>query len=126
MPAVSKKIAIIDDDPLILDLYVRKFKDRGYEVLAMNDRTFSMEQLSAFSPSMILLDINMPTRYGLDLLEEMKKKFEKLPYVILLTNNDDQTLAEKGKILGARDYIVKVSKTPTEIADIVDKALMAE
>ncbi len=121
-----KKIVIIDDDALILDLYVRKFKDRGYEVLAMNDRTFSMEQLLAFSPSMILLDINMPTRYGLDVLGDMKKAFEKLPYVILLTNNDDQTLAEKGKGLGARDYIVKVSKTPAEIADIVDKALVTK
>ncbi len=116
----QKKITIIDNDALILDLYVRKFKDRGYDVLAMNDRTLSLEQVVAFSPSVILLDINMPTKNGLDVLAEMKTAFPKLPYVILLTNNEDPTIFERGKELGARDYIVKVLKTPTEIAEAVD------
>ena len=119
----SKKIAIIDDDTLILDLYLRKFRDRGYEVLTMNDRTLSLEKLIAFNPPVILLDINMPTKSGLDVLQEMKKAFPKLPYVILLTNNDEQTLSSRGEELGARDYIVKVSKTPTEIADAVDAVI---
>jgi two-component system alkaline phosphatase synthesis response regulator PhoP len=119
----TKKITIIDDDPLILDLYLRKFKDRGYEVIAMNDRSFSLEKLTAFAPSVVLLDINMPSKSGLDILQEMSVAFSPLPYVILLTNSDDKTLADKGKGLGAHDYIVKVSKTPSEIADIVDDAL---
>lgn len=119
----TKKIAIIDDDALILDLYVRKFNDRGYEVMAVNDRTLSLEKLVAFAPDVVLLDISMPTKSGLDVLQEMSAAFSPLPYVILLTNNDDTSLADKGKELGARDYIVKVSKTPTEIADTVDDAL---
>ncbi|TSC61934.1 MAG: response regulator receiver protein [Parcubacteria group bacterium Gr01-1014_48] len=119
----TKKIAIIDDDPLILDLYLRKFKDRGYEVIAMDDRSFSLEKLLAFAPGVILLDVIMPTKDGLDILEEMRVAFPSLPYVILLTNNDDKTIGEKAKELGARDCIVKVSKTPSEIADIVDNAL---
>lgn len=116
----TKKIAIIDDDVLILDLYLRKFRDRGYEVMTMNDQTLSLPELLAFAPQVILLDINMPTKSGLDVLQELRDTFPLLPYVILLTNNDDKSLADKGKELGARDHIVKVSKTPSEIADIVD------
>ena len=118
-----KKIAIIDDDDLILDLYVRKFSNRGYEVVAMSDRSLSLEKLLDFTPRVILLDINMPTKNGLDVLQEIKNMFPSLPYVILLTNNNEKFFADKGKELGASDYIVKVSKTPTEIADRVDSAL---
>lgn len=120
-----KKIAIIDDDTLILDLYLRKFKDRGYEVITMNDQTISLEKLLAFDPSVILLDINMPTKNGLDVLQEMKGVFPKLPHVILLTNNEEHMLSSRGKELGANDYIVKVSKTPTEIVDAVDQVIGA-
>ena len=120
MPAVTKKIAVVDDDPLILDLYVRKFKERGYDVLAMTDQTLSFEQLASFAPQVMLLDINMPTKSGLDVLAQMKESFKKLPHIILLTNNDDQSIADKGRELGASDYIIKVSRTPTEIADTVD------
>ena len=120
MPAVTKKIVVVDDDPLILDLYVRKFKERGYDVLAMTDQTLSLEQLASFAPQVMLLDINMPTKSGLDVLAQMKESFKKLPHIILLTNNDDQSIADKGRELGASDYIIKVSRTPTEIADTVD------
>ena len=125
MPTANKKIAIIDDDPLILDLYVRKFTERGYKILATNDRDFSMEKLLAFTPKILLLDINMPTKSGLDILKEIRETSKTPLYTILLTNNDEKTLMEKGRSLGANEYIVKVSKTPAEIADIVDTVLQS-
>ncbi|MEK7560812.1 MAG: response regulator [Patescibacteria group bacterium] len=111
-----KKILIVDDDPFIVDMYVLKFKDQGFEVEIASDGKSGWEKVQKFAPDLILLDVVMPSVDGFDLLQKIKSG--KSPAkIILLTNLGQKDDIEKGRQLGADDYLIKAHFTPTEIVD---------
>ena len=75
-------------------------------------------------PNLILLDILMPDVDGYDMLEQLKKtpSTKKIP-VIIFSNLSQKEEIEKGFKLGAADFIIKTSVTPTEISQKVAKQL---
>ncbi len=120
----DKKILVIDDDPLILDIYARKFKDEHFAVRCITDAEATADSVAAYAPSLILLDIAMPHKDGLTILKELKESpATKAITVILLTNNAGKDDMERGLSLGADDYILKVIHTPGEVVEKVKKIL---
>jgi len=69
-------------------------------------------------PSIILLDIMMPKMDGFAVLTELKKNetTKNIP-VLMLSNLGQQSDIDKGQAMGAKDYIVKASMTPTQIVE---------
>jgi len=115
---VKKKILIIEDDEMLLDMYRQKFRMEGFSVIsAKNGQTaiYKAKQI----PDLILLDILMPKMNGFEVLKRIKEDSQtcKIP-VIVLTNigsesvDNDKNLALS---LGARDYLVKALNTPEEV-----------
>lgn len=113
---VEPKVLIIDDDPLILDIYARKFSDEHISVHCIGDRQATPEYIAAYGPSLILLDIAMPHKSGLAILKELKENpTTKNINVVLLTNNANNDAVKQGLSLGADDYILKVLHIPSEV-----------
>jgi len=120
----EKKILVIDDDPIILDIYARKLKDEHLAVRCIADTEATTEYVAEYAPSLILLDIAMPHKDGLTILKELKENpATKAIKVILLTNNAGKDDIQQGLSLGAEDYILKVIHTPGEVVEKVKKFL---
>jgi len=67
------KIAIIEDDPVISQMYRTKFEADGFEVELANNGKRGVALVEAFVPDMILLDLQMPEMGGAEALEIIRK-----------------------------------------------------
>lgn len=118
------KIAIIEDDEVISQMYRMKFEADGFDVqLAVNGK-IGVELVESFKPDMILLDLQMPEMNGAEALEIIRKNTwgKNIP-VIVLTNLGEEEAPKAIQSLGVHSYIVKASLTPREVAAKVKEAL---
>ena len=122
--ATSKKILIIEDDSMVMDMYELRLKEAGYDVLKAKTGDEGLTQAKEAKPDLILLDIIMPGLDGFGVLKTLKAEAstKKIP-VLLLTNLGQESDREKGKKLGAIDYLVKANKTPFQIVEYINKLL---
>ena len=113
------KILIVDDEASIRMLYREEFQDEGYEVVEAEDGHNLIGRIEEGRPDVIVLDIKMAAYDGLDLLQEIRQKFQDLPVIISSAYG-----AYKGdyKTLAADYYVVKSSDL-SELKQKVRKAL---
>lgn len=120
----STKVAIIEDDIAISQMYRLKFETEGYEVETADNGKIGLELIEAFSPDIVLLDLMMPTMTGDEMLVELRKKpWGKDVPVIILTNMGEEEAPVALKNLGVHSYIVKAEMTPRQVAERVKLAL---
>lgn len=101
-------VLVIDDDPVILDLLRVNFEIEGFDVITATNGEEGLERALAVGPDVVISDIMMPKRDGLQLLGDLKgdPKTENLP-VILLSAKAQKSEVQEGLDLGADDYITK-------------------
>jgi len=68
-----KRILVIDDDPAIRLLYQEELVEEGYEVISSDGGKGFLQLMAEGSPDLILLDLKLGSRNGLDLLQEIRK-----------------------------------------------------
>lgn len=118
----GRKIALIDDEQMILDLYSRGLA-KDFEVLTANNGKAGLDLIEHEKPDLVLVDIRMPEMDGLGMLKKMKERGLLTMPVIILTNlAHDEKIAEAIEI-GAKEYALKESITPRELLDRVKKYL---
>ncbi len=124
METTRQKILIIDDDPFILDMYVLKFKEEGFEIDVAHNGKEGVEKVRSFLPDVVLLDVVMPAMDGFDVMTQLKKERETRTFhVIFLTNFGQKEDVERGLKLGADEYIIKAHFTPSEVVQKVHQIL---
>jgi len=103
-----KKILIADDEPDILEIIQYNLKNEGYEVAAAKNGNDALELAKRFNPDLIILDIMMPGKTGIEVcnLLRMQPAFSKT-LIIFLTALSDETTEIKGLETGADDYLTK-------------------
>ncbi len=101
-------VLVIDDDPVILELLRVNFEIEGFDVLTAHDGDEGLELAQSSHPDVVISDIMMPRRDGLQLLTDLKgdPRTEGLP-VILLSAKAQKSEVQHGLDLGADDYITK-------------------
>lgn len=118
------KIAIIEDDMAISQMYRIKFEMEGYTVETAENGKIGLGLVEKMKPDIILLDIMMPEMTGDQMLVELRKQaWGKNMKVIILTNKGEQEAPEILKSLGVRRYIVKAEMTPRQVAEMVKAEL---
>src|SRR5918997_263265 len=117
--AVAKlTVLVIDDDPVILELLRVNFEIEGFEVICATDGEEGLQRAHEHNPDVVISDIMMPRRDGLQLLSDLKKdpQTEDLP-VILLSAKAQKAEVQQGLDLGADDYITK----PFDPLELIDR-----
>jgi two-component system response regulator (stage 0 sporulation protein A) len=118
------KIAVIEDDQTISQMYRFKFEAEGFTVQTAENGKLGLELIENMKPDIILLDLMMPEMRGDQMLEEMRKKsWGKDIKVIVLTNMGEQEIPENVKELGVSGVILKADMTPRQVAELVKKQL---
>lgn len=118
------KIAIIEDDPVISQMYRMKFEADGFEVQLADNGVRGVALVEAFLPDMILLDLQMPEMDGTEALRVIRKnEWGKNIPVIVLTNLGEEESPKEIRALGIHSYIVKADLTPRQVVQRVKEAL---
>lgn len=121
------KIAIIEDDPVISQMYRMKFEADGFDVKLANNGKRGVALVEDFQPDMILLDLQMPEMTGDEVLEKVRKESwgKDIP-VIILTNLGAEEAPKSLKSLDVTSYIVKAEFTPRQVVQLVKETLGTE
>jgi DNA-binding response OmpR family regulator len=121
---MATKIAIIEDDNAIAQMYRYKLEADGNEVaIAVNGRK-GYELLETFQPNLVLLDIRMPEMNGDEMLQLVREQeWGADMRVIVLTNISRAEAPSVFRFLGVDRYIVKAHYTPTQVLEVVREVL---
>ncbi len=120
----STKIAIIEDDPIISQMYRMKFESEGFDVdVAMNGRT-GVDLVATKKPDLILLDMQMPEMNGVEALRNIRALPDgaDIPVIILTNLGEEEAPKDLGR-LGIESYIVKADLTPRQVVERVKQTL---
>jgi len=124
MAKPKTKILIVEDEQFLLDLYEKKLEEAGFEVVKAENGVEGLSLTQLELPDLILLDILMPQTDGYEMLKKVKDgpKTKKIP-VVIFSNLSQREEIEKGLKLGAKDFIIKTSVTPSEMVSRVKEYL---
>jgi DNA-binding response OmpR family regulator len=103
---MKEKILIVEDDPSILTGLEDLLSGEGYDVLTARDGRTAVRAWQTEKPRLILLDVMIPEKSGLDVCREIRLK-DVLTPIVMLTAKGRETDKVVGLELGADDYIVK-------------------
>lgn len=121
---VMTRIAIIEDDPVISQMYRMKFEADGFEVQLADNGERGVALVETFKPDLILLDLQMPKMDGTEALTEIRKHpWGKDIPVIILTNLGEEEAPKALRALGIHSYIVKADLTPKQVVGRVKETL---
>lgn len=121
---MAAKIAIVEDDQAISQMYRMKFEAEGYTVETAENGKLGLELAEKMKPSIILLDLMMPEMTGEEMLTALRKTdWGKNIKVVILTNMGEQEVPEGVKSLGVSAIILKADMTPRQVAELVKKQL---
>jgi DNA-binding NtrC family response regulator len=104
------KVFLLDDEELIVSVLAKSLKREGYEVYPETETDGVIEKLKSWAPDVLMMDIRMPDRNGIDILEEIKDS-QIETQVVMLTADDAVETAVKAMKLGAVDYLTKPFNT---------------
>lgn len=118
------RIAIIEDDQVISQMYIMKFTSEGYDVQWAENGKLGVRMVEDIRPDLILLDLHMPIMDGTEALKEIRKHDwgQDIP-VIVLTNLGAEEAPDDLKQLDVHSYIVKADLTPSQVVARVKEVL---
>ena len=118
------KIAIVEDDLAISQMYRIKFEAEGYVIETAENGKLGLELAESMKPDIILLDLMMPEMTGDQMLAKLRATdWGANIKVIILTNMGEQEIPETVRTLGVSAFILKADMTPRQVADLVKKTL---
>jgi DNA-binding NtrC family response regulator len=118
---MAKKILIVDDRLESLWKCADLFRERGFKIATCRQSDKAPEVFDEFRPDVVLLDIKMPGKNGLEILKEIKDKDKRVCVVMLSAYGDSETVVSAMK-LGADNFAEK-SSDPEKILIVVEKEL---
>ena len=118
------KVAIVEDDLAISQMYRMKFEAEGYDVATAENGQIGLEVIEDFKPDVVLLDMMMPQMNGDEVLKTMRQNdWGKDTPVMILTNVGKEEASKELDSLNVHSYIVKAEMTPKQVAEQVKAVL---
>jgi len=120
----NKKILMVEDDQFLRELAIKKFRLAGYEIVTAADGAEALALVEQKQPALILLDIILPGIDGFEVLRALSANAQSkdIP-VIILSNLGQESDIDRGKKLGAVEYLVKTEFTLDEILKKIKKLI---
>lgn len=118
----DKKILIIEDDQFLRDFYQELFTSEGYTVDVAADGVDGEAKIKLGGWSLVLLDIMLPKKDGLNILRDIKANPANGP-IVVLTNLGHDAVINQAFALGASGYLIKSAMNPDEVLTEIDSYL---
>jgi CheY-like chemotaxis protein len=109
-------VLMIEDDPSIAEMYRFQLEHDGYRVTIATTAELGFTTMAENTPDIVLLDLLLPDRSGFEVLASLNERFPKHPPVVILSNYGEPSMIDRGRSLGAVEYLVKSRVTPADIA----------
>ena len=121
---MAKKILLIEDEKIMVNLLEKKLTKEGYDVSVAWDGKEGLLKIREVKPDLILLDIVMTKMGGFGVMEEVSKdkELKKIP-IIIISNSGQPVELERAKELGVKDWLIKTEFDPQEVLDKVIKQI---
>jgi len=121
---MAKKILIVEDEKILVEMYRDKFTQAGFKVISAMEAKEGLTSVKKERPDLILLDILLPNESGIYFLSQLKKDSEiaSIP-VVAFSNFDDPETKAQAKKLGVKEYVIKTNYTPQEVVEKVKNYL---
>ena len=119
-----KKILIIEDEEILLELIQKKLTQEGYQVDVAKDGQEGLNKIKEGKPDLVLLDIVMPKMGGFEVIEKVgqDEELKNIP-IIIISNSGQPVELNRAKELGIRDWLIKTDFDPEEVVNKVRKQL---
>lgn len=116
---MAKKILLVDDEPDILEIISYNLTKEGYEVITASNGDEGIELAKRYHPDLILLDVMMPGKDGIETCQEIRStEGIKNTLIIFLSARSEEFTHLAGYEAGANDYVVKVIKPKVLVSKI--------
>lgn len=113
---MDKTVLVVDDEKPIADILQFNLAKEGYRVVTAYDGDEALEKVEEEKPDLILLDIMLPKRDGMEVVREVRKKYD--TPIIMITAKDSEIDKVLGLELGADDYVTKPFSTRELVARV--------
>ena len=115
---MRKNILIVEDDEALATLYKTELELKGYKVALIRNGIEAFSAIKKEKPDLVLLDIMLPGKNGLEILEEIRTSQEtKDTKIVMLTNFGSEENVSTALENGAIDYIMKYKIVPSELSE---------
>lgn len=123
----KKRIIIIEDDIVLRDVLSEKLEKNGYIVDRAADGVIGMQKIREAIPDCVLLDILMPNKNGIEVMEELHAdpSLKDIP-VIIISNSGQPVEIQRAQELGAREFLIKAIFDPNEVLEKVSNVFKKE
>jgi DNA-binding response OmpR family regulator len=115
-PASGIHVLMIEDDAAIAEMYRVQFEHDGFRVSIATTGEVAVAKLADGTPDLVLLDLLLPDRSGFEVLALLNERLPSHPPVVILSNYGEPSMIDRGRSLGAIEYLVKSRVTPAEIS----------
>ena len=115
---MPKKILLVEDEKILVDMYREKLSQAGFEVISVFESEEALVLVKKEKPDLVLLDILLPRKNGIFFLEQLRKDPKVASIlVVVFSNYDDLEIKKQAFKLGVKDYLIKTDYTPKEIVE---------
>lgn len=118
---MNNTILLVEDDEALRTGLERWLSDFGYHVVSIPDGTTMMDRFKAESPKVVLMDIQLPGRWGYELVQDLRE-VSGVP-IIMVTANTEAESMQKAFAAGADDYFEKSPWVPEKLLARINNAL---
>lgn len=119
------KILIVEDNETLNEVYKFILEQEGHEVTAVFNGAEGLKAVKNMIPDLILLDMLMPVMGGIEFLKKFNPSKHPKTSILILSNLDEDQEAKEAQKLGASDYILKATVSPSELVKRVNGILDA-
>ncbi|HLB50710.1 MAG TPA: response regulator [Patescibacteria group bacterium] len=119
-----KKILLIEDEEIFMEMFGRKLEDEGYRVTFARNGAWGVKEALANDFDLIVMDMMMPAMSGMEMLMQLKKeeKVKNIPVIVLSASATDEEI-QAVRDLGVVEYFIKTRVTPSDLARRVREVL---
>ncbi|HET6924624.1 MAG TPA: response regulator [Candidatus Saccharimonadales bacterium] len=118
------KIALVEDDEAVSQLYQMKLHKEGYEVVLARDGAEGVQVVQSTQPDLVLLDLMLPQLSGDRVLAAIRQQpWGQNIKVIIMTNLTEDEAPKELHELGVSRFIVKAQYTPTQLMEVIKQVL---
>jgi DNA-binding response OmpR family regulator len=122
--SLRTRLLLVDDDVDVATMYETQLAAQGFDVIRAQSGAEAIDCANRDAPDLIYLDLGLPEMHGFDVLQRLgaAPATARIP-VVILTNYSEPELVERGRELGAHDFLIKAHTPPAVLAEATRKLL---